>query len=242
MNRTALITGGARRIGRAIGEHLASVGWNLIIHYRSSENQASELVDELSEKYADQFFYSVKADLSKPEEYKNLIAQVVYKYGNFGLLVNNASVFDPGYLRDTESEMLKKQFETNLFAPFMLTREFALVCKTGVIINVVDTRITNNTSNYSAYSLSKKGLWDLTQMAALELAPEIRVNAIAPGVTLAPENEGMEYLQKLAQEIPMKQVQGLDPILKSVDYILNNTQLTGQLLFADGGESLGPNT
>ena len=105
----------------------------------------------------------------------------------------------------------------------------------------MDTRITSNKSNFAAYSLSKKALWEFTKMAALELSPKIRINAIAPGVTLPPEDEDENYLNNLAQNIPMKKPGGIEPILQSVDFILENNHLTGQLLFADGGENLGQN-
>jgi NAD(P)-dependent dehydrogenase (short-subunit alcohol dehydrogenase family) len=113
------------------------------------------------------------------------------------------------------------------------------LAKEGTIINFVDTRIVNNKSNFAAYSLSKKALWELTKMTALELGPKIRVNAIAPGLSLPPEEKGEDYLWKLAENITMKRPGGLEPILKSLDYILNNDYLTGQLLFCDGGENLG---
>lgn len=119
-------------------------------------------------------------------------------------------------------------------------RDFASICKKGVIINFVDTRITNNRSNFAAYSLSKKALWEATKMAALELGPHIRVNAIAPGLTLAPAEKGDDYLQNLSKHIAMQRPGGIDPILTSIDYILENDYLTGQLLFCDGGENLGP--
>ena len=118
-------------------------------------------------------------------------------------------------------------------------RDFVNTVKTGLIINFVDTRIVTNLSNFAAYSISKKALWEMTKMAALEFAPQIRVNAIAPGLTLPPEEKGEEYLWKLSEKIAMKRPGGLDPILKSMDYILNNDYLTGQLLFCDGGENLG---
>ncbi|QIA06340.1 SDR family oxidoreductase [Draconibacterium halophilum] len=133
------------------------------------------------------------------------------------------------------------QLDVNLKAPFFLIRDFANYFKAGNIINFVDTRITSNASNFAAYSISKKALWDLTKMAALEFAPDIRINAIAPGVTLPPEDEDEDYLEKLAQGIPMKKPGGVEPILKSLNYILENDHLTGQLLFADGGENLGKN-
>ena len=156
-------------------------------------------------------------------------------------MVNNASVFDGSFLKKTSPELFDKQLDVNLKAPFFLMRDFANYCKKGNIINFVDTRITTNKSDFAAYSLSKKGLWEITKMAALEFAPEVRVNAIAPGVTLPPEDKDENYLEKLAQNIPMRKPGGVEPILKSIDYILENDHLTGQLLFADGGEKLGKN-
>lgn len=241
MKQTAFITGASKRIGRAITEYLAENGWSVIIHYNTSEKPANELADLLSKRYPNQQFHSVKANLFDFEDVKNLTPRIVSEYGNYQLLVNNASVFDPGYLSETSEELYESQMNINLKAPFFLIRDFSKHCKKGNIINFVDTRITANKSNFSAYSLSKKGLWDLTKMAALELGPEIRVNAIAPGVTLPPPGEKDDYLHKLAEKIPMKKPGGVEPILKSVDYILKNEHLTGQLLFADGGENLGQN-
>lgn len=241
MNKTALITGASKRVGKAIAEHLAAKGWSVIIHFNSSEKPAQELKDALSKKFPGQNFHTIQGNLSNEEEVDKIIPQVVEKFGKFDLLINNASVFKPGYLTETGAALFNSQMNVNLKAPFLLTRDFAKHCKQGNIINFVDTRITTNKSNFAAYSLSKKGLWELTKMAALELSPEIRVNAIAPGVTLPPEDKDESYLEKLAQNIPMKKPGGLVPILKSVDYILDNDHLTGQLLFADGGENLGEN-
>ena len=241
MNKTALITGASKRIGKAIAEYLAERGWNIVIHYNNSEDAAKQLASELSLKFVDQNFSLVKANLSKTSDVVGIIPKVVSENGELELLVNNASVFDKGYLKETSTELFDSQMDVNLKAPFLLIKDFANYCKKGNIINFVDTRVTANKSNFAAYSLSKKGLWDVTKMAALELAPEIRVNAIAPGVTLAPAEEDDSYLLNLSKNIPMKRPGGIDPILKSVDYILNNTHLTGQLLFADGGENLGIN-
>jgi len=241
MNKSALITGASKRVGKAISEHLAGKGWNVIIHFNSSEKPAHELKDALSKKYPGQNFDIIQANLADESEVEKLISQVAEKTGAFDLLVNNASVFNPGYLAETDAALFNSQMDVNLKAPFLLTRDFAKHCKKGNIINFVDTRITTNKSNFAAYSLSKKGLLELTKMAALELSSEIRVNAIAPGVTLPPEDKDESYLENLAQNIPMKKPGGLVPILKSVDYILENEHLTGQLLFADGGENLGKN-
>jgi NAD(P)-dependent dehydrogenase (short-subunit alcohol dehydrogenase family) len=241
MNRTALITGASKRVGKSLAEHLASKGWNIIIHFNSSENLAEELENALRKKYPQQKFARVKANLSIGNEVEKLVPLVLSEFGAFNLLVNNASVFDPGYLKKTDTKLFDSQIDVNLKAPFLLMRDFANHCKFGNIINFVDTRITKNKSNFAAYSLSKKGLWELTKMAALEFAPEIRVNAIAPGVTLPPEDKDEKYLWNLAENIPMKKPGGLRPILNSLDFILENDHLTGQLLFADGGENLGQN-
>lgn len=241
MKQTALITGASKRIGKAIAFHLAKKGWNVIIHFNSSSKTAMEVVSELINKYPQQKFYAFRANLSNINELIGLIPKIISELGKFDLLINNASVFEQSFLTETSVELFEHQMRVNLNAPFFLMRDFANFCKKGNIINFVDTRITSNKSNFAAYSLSKKGLWNLTKIAALEFAPEIRVNAIAPGVTLSPENEDENYLKKLAKNIPMKKPGGVEPILKSIDYILANTHLTGQLLFADGGENLGKN-
>jgi NAD(P)-dependent dehydrogenase (short-subunit alcohol dehydrogenase family) len=239
--KAALITGASKRVGKAIAKHLAEKGWNIAIHFNSSEKPAEVLIAELSAKYPHQKFQSFKTNLSNINEVIKLIPKVLEEFGEIQLLVNNASVFESGYLKATTLELYDEQMNVNLKAPFFLIRDFANLCKQGNIINFVDTRVTSNKSNFAAYSLSKKGLWDLTKMAALELAPDIRVNAIAPGVTLAPEDKDETYLLNLAQNIPMKKPGGLEPIIKSLDFILENNHLTGQLLFADGGENLGRN-
>jgi pteridine reductase len=242
MEQTALITGASRRIGRAIAEHLAGKGWNVCIHFNSSEEEAENLEERLRLLYPGQKFYRFKANLEIEQELENLIPSVISKAGTFTLLVNNASVFDRNYLQDTDTEFLKHQMDVNFKAPFVLIRDFVHYCVEGNIINIVDTRITSNKSNFAAYSISKKALWELTKMAALEFAPRIRVNAIAPGVSIPPEGKGEEYIKKLAAHIPAKEPVGLGPVLQSVDFILENKYLTGQLLFADGGENLGSNT
>jgi NAD(P)-dependent dehydrogenase (short-subunit alcohol dehydrogenase family) len=241
VSKNALITGSSKRIGKSVAVHLATQGWNIVIHYNESSNPALELAGSLSARYPEQVFKTLHANLFFPDEVEKLILSANGELGTLDLLINNASVFEAGYIADTSLELLKKQFVVNFEAPFILMRDFKKSCKKGNIINITDTRITANKSNFAAYSLSKKVLWELTKMAALEFAPDIRVNAIAPGVTLKSVHEDEDHLLRLARQIPMKKPGGLEPVLKSIDFILGNGHLTGQLLFADGGENLGIN-
>lgn len=239
MAQTALITGAAKRIGRALSLHLAAQGWNIAIHYNSSQQEALTLQKELKSLYANQQFEIFKADLYLADQVEKLIPQVLQSMPGIDLLINNASVFNKCTLAQTDTELFNQNMNINFRAPFILTREFINRCGKGLIINFVDTKITNNKSNYAAYTLSKKALWEMTKMTALEVGPNIRINAIAPGLTLAPEEKPEEYLLKMAENIALKRPGGLQPVLKSMDYILENDYLTGQLLFCDGGENLG---
>jgi pteridine reductase len=239
MTKTALITGAAKRIGKAMALHLAEQGWNIAIHFNTSVNEAALLRKELKSSFPDQQFEIFRADLNNASEVETLIQQVLQSMQNIDLLINNASVFERGDFATTDTGFFDRQMNINFKAPFILTRNYTALVKKGIIINFVDTRIMSNKSNFAAYSLSKKALWEMTKMAAFELGPNIRVNAIAPGLTLPPEEMGDDYLWKLAVNIAMKRPGGLEPILKSLDYILNNEYLTGQLLFCDGGENLG---
>lgn len=239
MTNTAFITGAAKRLGKAMSLHLAGQGWNIAIHYNSSEGEAVKFQDELKASFPNQQFEIFRADLNNVNEVETLIQQVVQAMGNIDLLINNASLFERGNLTSTETGFLDRQMNVNFKAPFILTRDFARLVKKGLIINFVDTRIVNNKSNFAAYSLSKKAVWEMTKMAALELGPTIRVNAIAPGLTLAPAGKDDDFLWKLAANIAMKRPGGVSPIMKSLDYIIDNDYLTGQLIFCDGGENLG---
>jgi Dehydrogenases with different specificities (related to short-chain alcohol dehydrogenases) len=238
VNKTALITGAAKRIGKAIAAHLAGHGWNIAVHYNTSDKEAKILCDELSSRYPDQQFESFAANLSDMLDVEKLIPAAAAKYEKIDLLINNASAFEPASIADSSIEFLEKQMKINFMAPFILCRDFSKYAKSGNIVNFVDTRIVKNQSNFAVYSLSKKTLWELTKMAATEFGPAVRVNAIAPGLTLPPGDKDESYLWKLADKIPMKRPGGVDPIIKSLDYILENEYLTGQILYCDGGENL----
>jgi NAD(P)-dependent dehydrogenase (short-subunit alcohol dehydrogenase family) len=239
VRKPVLVTGAGQRIGNGIATHLAEKGWDVAIHYNRSEKDAAELAQILIRKFPDGRFETFRADLTDTRETEMLIGRVAAVMGKPEILVNNASVFEPASIRNSTPQFFDRQIAVNFRAPFILIREFARLCEKGLIINMVDTRITGNQPGYAAYTLSKKALWELTKMAALELAPGFRVNAIAPGLALPPAGEDERYLLRLSVRIPMKKPGGLIPILKSVDFILENEYLTGQLLYCDGGENLG---
>lgn len=238
MHKVALITGSAVRIGREIAKHLAKGGWDLALHSRSLSNDISDFSVELKSNYPGQLFFALPADLGIIDQTYGLVKQVIERLGHLDLLVNNASVFEPSSLKETTSELLIRQMMVNYVSPFILIRDFANSADHGQIINIVDARIANDKSDYCAYSLSKKSLWELTKMAALELAPNFRVNAIAPGAILAPAGKDVGYLEYVAFNTPMKTPSGITSILKSIDYIIGNQDLTGQLIFCDGGSHL----
>jgi len=237
-NRLAFITGAAQRIGKAMAERLAAQGWNIAIHYNTSASPAAELAERLKQQFPGQQFEIFRADLNSRNETIKLIPEVIAAMGIPELLINNASVFEAAPIKETTAGAIDLHFNVNFTAPFILIRDFALLCGNGQIINLTDTRITKNKSNYAAYSLSKKALWELTKMAAVELGPQIRVNAISPGLTLPPGEKDESYLWNLAQKIPLKRPGGIQPVLKAVDFLLDNDYLTGQMIFCDGGENL----
>lgn len=238
MKRVALISGSAKRIGKALAQHLASKGWSLALHYHTSEEEAKNLQIALQHDYPDQNFTVFRADLKDIPAVHQLMDRVVSTFGQVDLLLNNASAFQASSIRETTVRLLDEMMLLNFKVPFLLMSDFANRSAGGVIINLADTRITTNQFDYAAYTLSKKALWELTKMGALEFAPHIRVNAIAPGMTLPPAGRDEAYLEDLAGKTPMKRPGGLEPILKSLDYILDNDYLTGQLVFCDGGENL----
>lgn len=238
MAKVALITGSAVRLGREIAHHLAYNGWDIALHYRTSSKDVSDFETELKTNFPDQRFYTFQADLGDRDQTQKLIKQVIERIGQLDLLINSASIFEPSPFKETSVDSLILHSQVNFVSPFILMRDFANNALNGEIINIVDTRITTNMSDYLSYSLSKKSLWELTKMAALELAPHFRVNAIAPGAILAPAGKDQHYLEKVADLTPMKTPSGVISILKSIDYIIGNEDLTGQLIFCDGGAQL----
>ncbi|MFV0522616.1 MAG: SDR family oxidoreductase [Mangrovibacterium sp.] len=239
MSKTALITGAAKRIGKEIALHLAAEGWNIAIHYNKSEKEATELYKSLCIKYPEQEFDLFQADLQNPLAAERLVPEVCKVMPKLSLLINNASIFIQSSLLNSPFDLIEQTMQINYIAPMLLTRDFGRCVEHGNVINLNDTRITGNKADYAAYTLSKKGLWELTKMAALEFAPQIRVNSIALGTIIPPEGKGEDYLNKLAEKIPMNENASVSEVLKTLNFILASNHLTGQQIFCDGGRQLG---
>ena len=234
--RTALVTGGAKRVGKAIAVGLAKQGVNIIVHYGKSEHEAKELRDEIVA--LGQKSWVVGADLSNPESCNQLIARAYRLSGEIDILVNNASIFSANDVNDVRLEDIEANMLINAWAPFLLTRYFSEKTDRGRIVNILDTRIAGYDFNHFAYYLSKRMLEVLTRSMALKLAPNITVNGIAPGLILPPEGKDYAYLEQKKDTVPLKKVGSLSDIVETVIFLLRSDYVTGQIVYVDGGKHL----
>ena len=233
---SALITGGGRRLGQAMGLALAARGYDLVIHYRSSAQGAHQLqadADLLGAKT-----HLIQGDLSQPAFMESLIPKAKALAPDLNLLINNASIFYPQNLAQTDLETLDAFMNLHLKAPLILTRDFARDCGAGQIINMVDTQVQKNPIDYLPYILSKKSLTDLTYLSAKALGPDIRVNAIAPGYILPPIEGNIDQSETWIKGAPMKRMGAITDITAALESLLDNSFLTGQVLWVDGGFGL----
>lgn len=238
--KTALVTGGAIRLGKATSLALAAEGCNLAIHYNRSEKEALEvcqLAQSMGVK-ADAFQF----DLSDYESVWQLFNEVNRKMGSVDILINNAGNYKRGNGLDTTVENLQASFNLNLFAPWWLIRSFVDQLpenERGKIVNVCDAGVFRTSNDRFAYRLTKKALCELTRMFALELAPRITVNAVAPGIMMP--LAGFEHIdmKKVAeQRIPMETIGSPEIIAENVLHILRQDFMTGSIIKIDGGENI----
>jgi NAD(P)-dependent dehydrogenase (short-subunit alcohol dehydrogenase family) len=234
MKKAALITGAGRRIGRAIAFSLASRGFQIALHINRSSAEAEKAADEMRSQGAVCGIF--QSDFNDPAAPLDLIRAVHSRFPGLCLLINNASVFERASLRDTEPERFDRIFRINFRTPFFLIRDFSRICGKGHVVNILDTKISSRLVSYFAYSLSKKGLSDLTEMAAKELGPEIRVNGIAPGLILPSAGDTREHFERMGNGIPMRRPGSPEAVVSALDYLLDNAFVTGEILFVDGGE------
>ena len=234
--KAALVTGAAVRLGRAIATSLAKAGYDIALHYNGSHEAALQAAAEIEDHGVRCKLF--KYDLGQVANLDLLMAAVTDAFPHLAVLVNNASAYDPGTIIDTTPEQLDRQWTVNFKAPFFLLKEFCRRIDSGSVINVLDNKIAFNQYQYVAYLSSKKALAELTRMAALEFAPRIRVNAVAPGVILPSSVRSEDYLQWRKQGIPALEVGHPGHVCSVVQDMLANLFITGQILFVDGGEAI----
>jgi NAD(P)-dependent dehydrogenase (short-subunit alcohol dehydrogenase family) len=234
--KTALVTGGAKRIGRETALALANRGINVIIHFNRSESEALQLAAEL--KQAGVHAWTIQADFSRPDEYQNLIERAQQLAGSMDILVNNASIFPTDKLADLTWARLTTNIEVNAWVPFVLSRAFAQRVGRGKIVNLHDSRLKGYDWTHVGYILSKHVLAAMTQMMALEFAPDITVNAVAPGLILPPPGKDESYIENLVHTVPLKRHGGPQDIAEAIAFLVESDFITGNVIYVDGGRHL----
>jgi NAD(P)-dependent dehydrogenase (short-subunit alcohol dehydrogenase family) len=238
MARTMLITGAAKRIGRALALFFARDGWDIALHYRRSEKEAAEVATRITA--LGRKAHLVKADLRDAKAALSLIAALKGKGVTLECLINSASVYQKDSLATLAPDRWADHMDTNLLAPLLLMRDFAAAYKgkDGNIINITDGFYGGSMSpKFLSYTLSKQGLAFATRLLARELAPRIRINAIAPGATLFSKQEEKNTFtgSELEKAIPLKRASSPEEICEAARYILATPTLTGQTLSLSGG-------
>jgi len=234
--QTALVTGAALRIGRAIALALSERQVSVVIHYRRSATRAEELRQSLVERGGKAF--CVGADFDNPDEADSLIDRARAVAGPIQILINSASEFQPETLDAMTHASLVQSMTVNAWAPFALTRAFARQATSGKVVNFIDALVAGTDLTHASYILSKHLLATLTTMTALQYAPGITVNALAPGAILSPEGKDDSYLDGLARSLPLKRHGGLADITRALLFLLESEFVTGQMIYVDGGRHL----
>ena len=237
----SLVTGAAKRIGRAIAHGLARAGWDVAIHYHRSRADAETLQDEIAA--LGRRAITLRADLANPTEVETLVQRCADQLGAPTCLVNNASMFSFDEISSVATAQWDAMHATNLRAPIILSRDFAKHLPAGVegnIINLLDQKIVNLNPDFFSYTISKAGLAAATHTLAMALAPRIRVNAVAPGLTLLSGDQTPENFAQAHRMTPLRRAGKLDDIVAAVLFLLNTQSVTGQTIFIDGGQRLVP--
>jgi NAD(P)-dependent dehydrogenase (short-subunit alcohol dehydrogenase family) len=237
--RVALVTGGARRLGRAIALTLADAGFAVAVHCHASVAAAEQTADEIRTR--GRAAAVLPADLADEAAVAGLLARAAGALGPVGVLVNNASTFERDEWGDATRASWDRHIEPNLRAPFVLMQAFARAlpeAAEGVVINMVDQRVWSLTPHFVSYTASKAGLWALTQTAALAFAPRIRVNAIGPGPALPSPRQTAAQFAAQCELAPLRRGTGPDEVARAALAILALPSLTGQMLALDGGQHL----
>ena len=230
---TAIVTGGAVRLGKALACHLADRGWNLALNYKSSD--PAEVIAYAENKGV--VCKTYPGDLTDLKFSEGMISHVISEFSDIELLINCAANFIQENVEHTSTQTLVDTLHLNLMSPFLLMRDYKQRVGKGMIVNILDERITKNIPTFAAYSVSKVALEHATHLAAVEWGETVRVNAIAPGLILPPAGKGQEYLDRNKKNVPTKTHGELSDLTRALDYLIDSTFINGEILFVDGGSS-----
>ena len=238
MSKVVLVTGGAKRIGKSICKKFHENEFSIVCHYNSSEDEANNLKESLNSIRKDSVEI-VQFDLNDINKYGSFCESVIKKFGRVDVLINNASSFYSTPIFDNRQDAWDDLINSNVKGPHEIIKNLKKNLKEnlGVIINLSDAMIIRGMKDYSIYSIAKGGLETLTKSLAKELAPEIRVNAVAPGAILLP-TDGSSNEEKLISTIPLGRIGNEEDISSAVFHLYKNEYITGQILRVDGGRSL----
>lgn len=237
--RAALVTGGAKRLGRAMAIALAEAGFDVAIHYATSADDAQATIAEITAR--GRRAVALRADLAREQEVATLMPAATAALGPIGVLVNNASTFERDEWQDATRASWDMHIEPNLRAPFVLTQALAAALPQeaeGVVVNLLDQRVWSLTPHFVSYTVSKAGLWALTQTMALALAPRIRVNGIGPGPALPSPRQSREQFDRQCASVPLKHGTSPEEVARALIGILAMPSMTGQMIALDGGQHL----
>ena len=231
--KTALITGAAKRLGRAAAVALSQQGVDVVVHYHHSKEAAEGVCEDLQD--AGVSSWCIQADLSDPGQAERLFQEAVRRAGAIDILVNNASIFDEETLWETSDVSLGRNLQIHAVAPLTLARMLAKQNRAAHIVNLLDARVTVYDRKHASYHLSKRVLLSLTRMLAIELAPASAVNGIAPGLILPPVGEDESYLERLAHCNPLQRYGCPQEVADALVFLLRSRFITGQVIYVDGG-------
>ena len=241
-NKNLLITGGATRIGKEIAIHFSKKGWNIAIHYFKSSYQAKNL-KKIIEKNSVKTTL-IKADLKNIKQVEKIVSIAKKKLGTIDCLINNAALFEKDDILNFTNKSWNNHLNINLLAPTILIKQFVKQAPKKIksnIINIIDQRVFKLTPIFMSYTLSKSALYTLTKTMAMRLGPNIKVNGIAPGPTIKSKRQSTKHFNNQAKFTLLKKPVGTEDICDTVEFLINNNSITGQVIAVDSGQNLNWN-
>ncbi len=241
-NKNLLITGAATRVGKAIALHFAERGWSIALHYFRSSSKAKKLKKIIEQNLVKVVL--IKADLKNPKQVEKVIPLARKKLGTIDCLINNAALFEKDDISNFTTKSWNDHLNINLLAPTILTKQFAKQASKKTvsnIINIIDQRIFNLTPFFMSYTISKSGLQTLTKTMAMRLGPNIKVNAIAPGPTIKSKRQTDRHFRNQVRSTLLKKSVQSEDICDTVEFLIDNNSVTGQIIAVDSGQNLSWN-